>query len=232
MKKKFSFAVNLLVAFGIAASILFTPGAALSAQAAPSGPTGGTINALSGISISALPYSYSQNFDNPPTSMPTTGSATWTDNSTVSGWSAMRSGTGITIAASNGSSTAGNLYSFGTGTNSDRALGSLGSGNAAAGNFYWGVCFKNDYSTPIAISVGYTGEQWRYGGATGAQTADFSYSEWNGLYSFLRTQLYRPYHQWCYGTIGWQPFCQSRRIQFYRYLGSSPGRAVYHLALV
>lgn len=172
--KTWSSFFNLLLALTLAIGVLFMPGAEIAAQASSPEPMGGVIQALPGIEISSLPYSYSQTFDNPPTNMPTSGSVTWVDDTTVSGWSSLRSGTGTTIVANNGSSNTGALYSYGTGTDSDRALGSIGSGNAAAGSFYWGVCFKNDLASSIGVQVGYTGEQWRNSAAL-AQTVDFAY---------------------------------------------------------
>ncbi|HEX6186225.1 MAG TPA: hypothetical protein VFZ44_20215 [Pyrinomonadaceae bacterium] len=114
---------------------------------------------------------YTQNFD----TLPASGSATWTNNSTIPGWFHARTGTGTTIVANNGSSNAGNLYSYGTGTATDRALGSVGSGNAAIGNLFWGVRLQNNTgSTITSLDVSYTGEQWR-NSAAAAQTISFSY---------------------------------------------------------
>ena len=77
--------------------------------------------------------------------------------------------------ANNGSSNAGNLYSYGTGTATDRALGSVGSGNAAIGNLFWGVRLQNNTGATITVlDVSYTGEQWR-NSAAAAQTVAFSY---------------------------------------------------------
>src|SRR5687767_14957600 len=87
------------------------------------------------VSVTTLGVPYTQDFD----TLPASGSATWTNNSTIPGWFHARTGTGTTIVANNGSSNAGNLYSYGTGTSTERALGSLGSGNAAIGNMFWGV---------------------------------------------------------------------------------------------
>lgn len=101
---------------------------------------------------------------------------TWTDNSTISNWYSQRSGTGTTYAADAGTGTGGNLYSYGTGTNSERALGSLGSSNAAAGNFAHGVLLKNTSGIAITdIKISYTLEQWRNGGNTTANTITFWY---------------------------------------------------------
>lgn len=124
-----------------------------------------------GISLTTLGVGYSQNFDTAPAS----GSATWTNDSSIPGWYHARTGTGTTIVANNGSSNVGNLYSYGTGTATDRALGSVGSGNAAIGNLYWGVRLVNNTGTTItSLTVAYTGEQWR-NSAAAAQSIAFSY---------------------------------------------------------
>src|SRR5688572_25248947 len=72
---------------------------------------------------------YTQTFN----TLNTSGSPVWTDNTTLANWYAQRTGTGTTIVADAGTNTGGNLYSYGTGTTTERALGSIGSGNAAAG---------------------------------------------------------------------------------------------------
>lgn len=131
--------------------------------------------ALTGLDITSIPYNYSQNFDNPPTSMPKSGAIGWVDDSTVLGWSVKRTGTGSQIAANNGSSNVGNLYSYGVDAASDRALGTLGSGNASIGSLFYGVCFKNSTGSSLSqVGIGYTGEQWRNSAAT-AQTVAFGY---------------------------------------------------------
>ncbi|MEK7954248.1 endonuclease [Luteolibacter soli] len=119
------------------------------------------------------PGHYEQNFN----SLPDTGSPTWTDNQTIESWYAQRSGNGTTIVANSGSGTAGALYSYGTSA-ADRALGSLGSANAAAGSFAWGVTFRNGTSSTVTLTtLAYTGEQWRNGGAGAAQAITFSYQK-------------------------------------------------------
>ena len=130
-------------------------------------------SATAQVSLTTVGSTYSQNFD----TLPTSGSATWTNNSTIPGWYQARTGTGTTIVANDGSSNAGNLYSYGTGTSTDRALGSVGSGGATAGSFFWGVRLQNNTGTTItSVDISYTGEQWRNGGGTGlAQTVTFSY---------------------------------------------------------
>src|SRR5262245_24589035 len=123
------------------------------------------------VSLTTLGTPYTQSFD----TLPASGSATWTNDSTITGWYHARTGTGTTIVANNGSSNAGNLYSYGTGTATDRALGSIGSGNAAIGNLFWGVRLTNNTgSTITSLDISYTGEQWR-NSAAAAQTVAFSY---------------------------------------------------------
>jgi predicted extracellular nuclease len=116
----------------------------------------------------SLSSAYSQNFN----SLISSGSTTWTNGSTLSGWYSTRSGTGTSIVANDGSSNGGNLYSYGT-TSTDRALGSVGSNGA--GNFLWGARFFNDTGSTIStLSINYAGEQWR-NSAAAAQTVDFQY---------------------------------------------------------
>ncbi|MFO0849410.1 MAG: PEP-CTERM sorting domain-containing protein [Gemmataceae bacterium] len=118
---------------------------------------------------------YTQTFD----TLPSSGSATFSQfdsgTPTLPGVFAVRSGNGTTIVAGDGSSNAGNLYSFGTGTGTDRALGTIGSGNAAAGRFGYGLVFQNTDTQVLNINVQYAGEQWR-NSAAAAQTVSFSYT--------------------------------------------------------
>ena len=124
------------------------------------------------VSITTLGVPYTQNFD----TLIASGSATWTNNSTIPGWFHARTGTGTTIVASDGATITGNFYSFGTGTATDRSLGSIGSGNAAVGNLFWGVRLQNNTGLPInGLEITYTGEQWRNSIATAPQTVSFSY---------------------------------------------------------
>lgn len=107
--------------------------------------------------------SQTQNFD----ALVSTGSATFTNNSTIPNWYSQRTGTGTTIVADTGANNAGNLYSYGSTGSNERALGTLGSGNAAAGNFAHGVLLQNTSAVNITtINVSYTLEQWRNAAAT------------------------------------------------------------------
>ncbi len=117
---------------------------------------------------------YSQSFD----SLANSGTNNiWADNSTLSGWYVSKTAGGTTIPVyrgDNGSSSAGALYSFGSTSASDRALGSISSGTP--GNFAYGVRFLNDSaSAQTNITISYTGEQWRNSGETNAQKLTFSY---------------------------------------------------------
>jgi predicted extracellular nuclease len=127
------------------------------------------------ISITILPTTITQDFN----TLPSAGSVTWTNNSTLTGWYHARTGSGTTIVANDGASTTGNLYSYGTGTNPERSLGSVGSGTA--GNMFWGILLTNNTGATInTLDVSYTGEQWR-NSAAAAQTVAFSYLIGTGL---------------------------------------------------
>jgi len=119
----------------------------------------------------SLSSAYSQNFN----TLISSGTTPWTNGSTLSGWYTSRTGTGTLFHASDGSSNIGNLYSYGTTNNPDRALGSVGSGNFLAGDFFWGARFFNDTGSTIStLYINYAGEQWR-NSAAAAQTVDFQY---------------------------------------------------------
>lgn len=144
---------------------------------------------LSGLSIAQVSMtgsgSYTQDFN----TLASAGTnITWTDNVTIPNWYAQRTGTGTTYDAGTGSSNAGKLYSFGLAADADRALGSIGSANAAAGNFAHGLQFQNNAATGIGnVSVSYTLEQWREGG--GATPAAQSMTFWYKVSSTAITSL-------------------------------------------
>ena len=119
--------------------------------------------------------SYTQDFN----SLLNTGASNpWADNSTIPNWYAQRSGTGGgTYRSDNGSVNTGALYSFGTTASTERALGTLGSGTA--GNFALGALFQNTSSGDIGtVTVSYTMEQWRDGGAASSPGAAQSMTFW------------------------------------------------------
>jgi hypothetical protein len=117
--------------------------------------------------------SYSQDFD----MLPASGSTTWTDDSTLPGWYSQRSGgSGTSIEANAGTSPTGALYSYGTASTTERALGSIGADSAAAGNFAHGVQLQNTSGEAATVnSLAYTGEQWRKSGVVDAQVVTLWY---------------------------------------------------------
>ncbi len=86
-------------------------------------------------------------------------------------------GTPTVYRPDNGSATFGALFSYGTGTQTDRALGSAAS--ATPGAFEYGFRFTNDGTTTITgFTLKYTGEQWR-NSATDQQKLAFSYAKFS-----------------------------------------------------
>jgi hypothetical protein len=140
----------------------------LTAEASISYPTAGGV--------------YSQNFDG----LITSGTnQTWSNNSTIAGWSLFNS-TGSAIGAYNagdGGSNTGSFYSFGTGTATERALGGAGSGGTYFGSPASGaiagwiaVAITNTTGSILTdVALSYDGEQWRNGGNTNAQTMVLEY---------------------------------------------------------
>lgn len=124
---------------------------------------------------------YSQNFDSLPSA---TSPSPWTNNSTLPGWYSFRSGANsanttreaTTIANTSllvgaGTAATGGPYSFGPSGSTERALGSIASGNDAAGDFSYGVVLRNDTGLVIkSFTFRYAGEQWRYAGNAAAQS--------------------------------------------------------------
>ena len=133
--------------------------------------------ALAQINIATPATTYSESFDG---LLATGATNTWTNNSTVAGWSAFTY-TNLpiaTYAAGNGSGTTGAIYSFGT--DAERALGGL-----ASANTYWGtpgpvagtvagyiaLALVNGSAVAYdSFTIGFRGEQWRNGGNITAQT--------------------------------------------------------------
>jgi len=117
---------------------------------------------------------YSQNFDSLAISSTTNP---WTDNSTLPGWYASKTAGGVAVTtyrADNGGSFAGALYSYGSGTATERALGAIAS--ATPGDIAFGVRFTNNTATAITnLQISYTGEEWRNGGNGDANSLAFAY---------------------------------------------------------
>ncbi len=131
--------------------------------------------------ISYAGGSYGQNFD----SLPASGTFTLASNGPLAlnaapinaaglgGWTlAKYSGTG-TVAlfrVDAGSGTSGSVYSYGSASAGDRALGSLSSGTTIP---RFGVMFVNNTGQTITqFSLSYTGEQWRDGGGSVPEPAN------------------------------------------------------------
>jgi hypothetical protein len=97
----------------------------------------------------------------------------WVNDSTLSGWYAQRQpDPGVDLAtydAGTGSGTTGILMSYGSASDSDRALGALGSGGTYWGSpstgaiaGYWGVRIQNNTGLTLTqFTVTYDVEQWR-----------------------------------------------------------------------
>jgi hypothetical protein len=129
---------------------------------------------------------YSENFNSLAASVPS--------STTPTGWSFIENGSsgnnnGL-YAASTGSGSGGDTYSFGT--DADRAFGELTTGTFAS---TIGAQFRNGGTTAIqSMAIGYKGEQWRVGNSGTPRTdrLNFSYSlnatslttgTWNSLSS-------------------------------------------------
>jgi hypothetical protein len=127
------------------ATVVLTPTAALADGKSPFTP------------YALTSTSYAQNFN----SLAATGNS----NSLPAGFQIVEIGGTAAdgrYVAGDGSSNAGGIYSFGTGTSTDRALGSVGSGSASP--LYFGGVFSNGMADTInAITLAFTGEQWRAG---------------------------------------------------------------------
>jgi predicted extracellular nuclease len=125
------------------------------------------------VSISLTGSTYTQDFNSLSNNVSTgTGSVLPAD------WTFIESGTGsnTTYRSGTGSANNGDTYSFGADGSTERAFGLLRSGSVLP---TLGVSFTNDTGTTItALTIGYTGEQWRLG-ATSRLTPDrldFQYS--------------------------------------------------------
>ncbi len=126
------------------------------------------------VSITAVNTPVTENFDTLATSGTTNA---WGDNVTLVGWYSQFLATPTnptTYRADAGGSNAGAIYSYGTGTATERAFGSVSSGTP--GTIFNAVRLVNNTGVTVtSLAVGYTGEQWRNGGNTSAQQLDFQY---------------------------------------------------------
>lgn len=150
--------LSLFIVTAIAVSVIVRPSSAITNNG----------------SITTLGSPLTENFN----TLATSGTANaWSDNSTIGGlyaqFAAVATNPTIYIADA-GTSNTGGIHSHGTGTNTERALGSVGSN--ATGDIFYGFKLTNNTGTTItSLDVSYTGEQWRNGGNTAAQQLDFQY---------------------------------------------------------
>lgn len=99
-----------------------------------------------------------------------------TSSTLPTGWFISESGTNAntTYTAGTGSLNTGDTYSFGSASDTDRALGGLQSGSLIP---TFGAQFINNTGLPITqILIQYTGEEWRLGTASRVDRIDFQYS--------------------------------------------------------
>ncbi len=110
---------------------------------------------------------YTQNFD--------TLASTAESSSLPTGWRVSETGANQdgTYSVGTGSGTTGDVYSFGAQNSTERALGTLRSGNLFPS---FGAVFSNATgSTITGLNIGYTGEQWR-NGSNSIDSLVFQYS--------------------------------------------------------
>ena len=119
--------------------------------------------------ITTTATAYTQNFN---TLKATAGTSTVLPT----GWKLLETGTNANTSYTTdaGSSTTGDTYSYGTGTATERAFGSLRSGSLVS---VLGVQIRNSTGQTInSLTISYTGEQWRCGTAGRTDQLDFQYS--------------------------------------------------------
>ena len=119
--------------------------------------------------ITTTATAYSQNFN---TLKATAGTSTVLPT----GWKLLETGTNANTSYTTdaGSSTTGDTYSYGTGTNTDRAFGGLRSGSLIS---VLGVQITNSTGQIItSLIISFTGEQWRCGTTGRTDQLDFQYS--------------------------------------------------------
>lgn len=122
------------------------------------------LQAAGNISLTTLGVAYTQDFN--------TLASSGTSNIVPTGWEFSESGNNANTfyAAGTGSSNAGDTYSFGSTAATERAFGGLRSGNLIP---LIGAQFINNTGQAItALTIAYTGEQWRLGQNTTGRAAD------------------------------------------------------------
>lgn len=128
-----------------------------------------SFTAAAQVNITSTATAYTQNFN-------TLRATAGTSATLPTGWKLLETGTNANTSYTSdaGSSTTGDTYSYGTGTNTERAFGSLRSGSLIS---TLGVQIKNSTGQTItSLTISYTGEQWRCGTAGRTDQLDFQYS--------------------------------------------------------
>lgn len=128
-----------------------------------------TASAWSQVSITSTTTTYTQNFN-------TLRSSSGTSTALPTGWRLFETGTNANTRYTSdaGSNTSGDTYSYGTGTSTDRALGTVRS-TALIASF--GIQVRNSTGQTItSLTISYAGEQWRCGTAGRTDQLDFQYS--------------------------------------------------------
>jgi hypothetical protein len=151
-----------------------------------------TVAALAGSVFAQISYNtaggiVSENF-NSLGNVTSSSSVAWANNTTIPGFSLFRQPAAAPVAITsyfidNGASNAGSFKSFGINTDTDRALGGVGSGgsyfgspgNPALAGWIALSLTNNTGSALTEFAIGYTGEQWRNGGNTSTQTMVLEY---------------------------------------------------------
>ena len=111
---------------------------------------------------------YSQDFN----TLATSG----TSSTVPAGWEFVETGNNAntTYTADDGNNNAGDTYSYGTGTTTDRAFGGIQVSQLLP---LIGVGFNNTGPSAInVLAVSYTGEEWRLGTGSAGDRLDFQYS--------------------------------------------------------
>lgn len=123
-------------------------------------------SSIAQVSLSTINSPYTQDFN--------TLANTGTSTALPTGWFLNEAGGNTFYAAGTGSDNAGNTYSFGAASNSDRAFGGILSGSV---NPTIGASFTNNTgSTITSLDIAYFGEQWRLGATGRFDQIDFQYS--------------------------------------------------------
>ncbi|MFT3680942.1 MAG: endonuclease [Ferruginibacter sp.] len=121
------------------------------------------------VSITSTATPYTEDFN----SLSNTGA----NNTTLPlGWAFFETGSNANTnyAADAGGATAGNTYSYGAASATDRAFGTLRSGSLQS---VIGVSFVNNSGTTLtSLAITYKGEEWRLGSAGRSDTLQFQFS--------------------------------------------------------